>query len=210
MKVISLVKYLIYVCLIGQSTNLCLGADRTLAKPHWVLTVPLDRLHAIMAGVNSLCYFHVDLNHIRQKQLSCGVQEKSNISKLSGILILFFPSPLNVAYFIRLYIQPKHFSSNNENNKAWCFQGVLLNHIFFHSSPKHNTNGSSSPSSCFMHYCCLNTACFVCCRYCEPHCCSQTPAGTLAPAASLLCHLKREIDKVDVKAFRDTWKNIVF
>lgn len=123
---------------------------------------------------------------------------------------MLFPSPLNVAYFIRLYIQPKHFSSNNENNKAWCFQDVLLNHIFFLSSTKQNTNGSSSQSSRSMRYCCLNTACSVCCRYCEPHCCSQTPAGTLAPAASLLCHLKKEIDKEYVKAFRDTWKNTLF
>lgn len=31
-----------------------------------------------MTAVNSLCFFHTDLNHLRQKQHSCGVQEKKN------------------------------------------------------------------------------------------------------------------------------------
>ncbi len=43
--------------------------------------------------------------------------------------------------------------------------------------------------------CCWSRVCFVCCRYCGPHCCSLRRAGTSGPAVCQLSHLRIEQER---------------
>lgn len=93
-----------------------------------------------MTGGNSLCYFHTDLNHIRQNNtLLWGSRKKQHLKTLKDLdLVISLTSKCSFFHPFG-YFSLNISVPNNDNNKA---SGYTTKNRFFHKCTKHNANGS--------------------------------------------------------------------